>query len=100
MAMGSTPFRMLSGFNHNIRCKDKVFHIQTEDGGLESPSIVTHIYFGGVVLDAVRQEYQDLLERDDWREALQYRMKAQHLEAIRKLVSGAFDDRLAALPDK
>jgi hypothetical protein len=100
MAMGSTPFRMLSGFNHNIRYKDKVLHIQTEDGGLDSPCIVTYVYFGGEVLDAARQEYRDLLERDDWREALQYRMKAQHLEAIRKLVSGAFDDRLATLQDK
>lgn len=98
--MESTPFRMLSGFNHNIKCKGRVFHIQTEDGGLENPCIVTHVYLRGAVLDTVRQEYRDLLEKDDWRETLQSRMKAQHLEAIRGIVSGAFDDRLAAIPDK
>ena len=89
--MGTKRIRMLSGFNHNILYKGKTYHIQTEDGGRQHPQIVTHAFLGGVILDTVRQSYADLLGRADWEEAIRYRMKAQHLEEIRKLYSGAFD---------
>jgi len=89
--MGAKRFRMLSGFNHNLLYKGKTYHIQTEDGGREHPQIVTHAFLGGVILDTVRQSYGDLLGRQDWEEAIRDRMKAQHLEEIRKLFSGAFD---------
>ena len=89
--MGAKRVRMLSGFNHNIVYKGKTYHIQTEDGGREHPQIVTHAFLGGVILDTVRQSYGDLLGRPDWEEATRDRMKAQHLEEIRKLFSGTFD---------
>lgn len=90
--MGSRGHRMLSGFNHNIKYKGKTYHIQTEDGGRDNPNIVTHAFLGGVILDTVRQPYRELLGRPDWEDALRDRMKAQHLEEIRKLFSGALDD--------
>jgi hypothetical protein len=91
--MTGKPIRMLSGFNHNLRRKGKVYHIQTEDGGRENPQIVTHAFLGGVILDTVRQSYEDLLQTPDWETLLKNRMKAQHLDEIRKLFSGVFDDR-------
>ncbi|MGE5699624.1 MAG: hypothetical protein ACM31N_06120 [Deltaproteobacteria bacterium] len=91
--MKTTRVRMLSGFNHNIKHKGKTFHIQTEDGGKDNPQIVTHAFLGGIILDTVRQPYDDLLTKPDWQDALRDRMKAQHLEEIRKLFSGAFDTR-------
>ena len=91
--MGTKRVRMLSGFNHNILYKGKTYHIQTEDGGRQHPQIVTHAFLGGIILDTVRQSYADLLGRPDWEEAIRLRMKAQHLEEIRKLYSGAFDPR-------
>lgn len=81
--------RMLSGFNHNFKYNGKTFHIQTEDGGKDHPWIITHVYLGGAILDTVRTSYEDLLQRSDARELLQDRMKAQHLEEIRKLFAGA-----------
>jgi hypothetical protein len=84
---------MLSGFNHNIKHKGKTYHIQTEDGGKDNPQIVTHAFLGGIILDTVRQPYDDLLKKPDWQDELKDRMKAQHLEEIRKLFSGAFDTR-------
>ena len=83
--------RMLSGFNHNLKYKGKVYHIQTEDGGKDNPQIITHAFLGGIILDTVRQPYGDLIGEGDWQEVLRGRMKAQHLEEIRKLFSGAFD---------
>jgi hypothetical protein len=89
--MTTTRVRMLSGFNHNLKYKGKIFHIQTEDGGKDNPQIITHAFLGGVILDTVRQTYDDLLKSTGWQETLRGRMKAQHLEEIRKLFSGAFD---------
>lgn len=83
--------RMLSGFNHNLKYKGKVYHIQTEDGGKDNPQIITHAFLGGIILDTVRRPYEDLLGNPDWQEVLRGRMKAQHLEEISKLFSGAFD---------
>jgi hypothetical protein len=80
--------KMLSGFNHNIRFHGKVYHIQTEDGGKENPQIITHAFLGGVILDSVRSSYQELLLQPNWHSALKERMKAQHLEEIRRLMAG------------
>jgi hypothetical protein len=89
--MTTMRVRMLSGFNHNLKYKGKIFHIQTEDGGNDNPQILTHAFLGGVILDTVRQSYGDVLGKPGWQDALRDRMKAQHLEEIRKLFSGAFD---------
>ena len=83
------PVRMLSGFNHNIKHNGRTYHIQTEDGGRTSPHVVTHTFIGGVILDSVRSSYTDILDVPGWQERLKDRMKAQHLEEIRKLLSGA-----------
>jgi hypothetical protein len=83
--------RMLSGFNHNLRHKGLVYHIQTEDGGMDNPQILTHAFLGGIILDTVRRSYADLLDKPDWQETLRNRMKAQHMEEIRRLFAGEFD---------
>lgn len=87
--------RMLSGFNHNIKHRGRTYHIQTEDGGRNHPNIVTHAFIGGVILDTVRTSYADILDTPGWQDRLKDRMKAQHLEEIRKLLSGAIP-----LPDE
>jgi hypothetical protein len=98
--MAGMPSRMLTGFNHNIKYKGRIFHIQTEDGGRANPQIVTHVFIGGVILDTVRQEYRDLLEKSNWQELLKDRMKAQHLEEIRKVFSGTFEEGAEVPPVK
>ena len=80
--------RLMSGFNHNIKHKGRTYHIQTEEGGRTSPNIVTHVFIGGVILDTVRASYSDILDSPGWQERLKDRMKAQHLEEIRKLLAG------------
>ncbi|MGE5190849.1 MAG: hypothetical protein ACM3NF_12415 [Gemmatimonadota bacterium] len=83
--------QMLTGFNHNLRYRGKTYHVQTEDGGRDNPAIVTHTFLGGVIVDSVRKSYADIVGRDGWRDSLRDMMKAQHLEQIRRLFSGAFD---------
>lgn len=91
MEMKSPQFRMLSGFNHNLRYRGQVYHVQTEDGGLGNPTIITHVFLGGVILSTVRRSYQDLLASPNWEDSVRERMKVQHLDEIRKLMSGGFD---------
>jgi hypothetical protein len=86
--MGGPQMRMLSGFNHNIRFRGNVYHVQTEDGGKDNPQIITHAFQGGAILDSVRTSYADLIGLPSWQADLKDRMKAQHLEEIRRLMSG------------
>jgi hypothetical protein len=89
--MNAKPMKMLSGFNHNIKFRGKVYHVQTEDGGKENPQVVTHVFIGGVILDSVRQPYGDILAQPGWQAVLKERMKAQHLEEIRRLMAGEIE---------
>ena len=41
---------MVGGFNTNIRYQGQIYHVQTEDGGKDSPSIITLLYRGGAIL--------------------------------------------------
>jgi hypothetical protein len=79
---------MLSGFNHNIKFRGKTYHVQTEDGGRANPVIKTHIFLGGIILDSVQWSYEDILGQKSWQDILRSRMKAQHLDEIRRLVTG------------
>ena len=92
--MGPAQFRMLSGFNHNLKYKGKTYHVQTEDGGRGNPVIITHVFLGGVILSTVRSSYKELLTVPGWEDTVRERMKVQHLEEIRKLFSGSFDSRV------
>src|SRR5512134_3905382 len=86
--MDGPQLKMLSGFNHNIRYRGKVYHVQTEDGGKGNPQIITHAFQGGEILDSVRTSYTDLLGRPNWQAELKYRMNVLDLEDIRSLVVG------------
>jgi hypothetical protein len=41
-----------------------------------------------VILDSVSSPYEDLIGMPNWQTALRDRMKAQHLEEIRRLMAG------------
>ena len=86
--MRFTRSKMLLGFNHNIKFRGKTYHVQTEDGGRATPVIKTYVFLGGVILDSVQWPYEDILGQLPWQDILKNRMKAQHLDGIRRLLSG------------
>ena len=53
--------KMVVGFNHNIKHKGKMYHIQTEDSGLENPHIITHLFVGGNILASKKTSYADIV---------------------------------------
>lgn len=85
------------GFNNNIRAKDQVFHIQTEDSGLNNPHVITHLFAdGGRVIKSYKRIYAASIDTEaDIGAYVRQLMKAQHLEMVFALRDGRFDDILA-----
>lgn len=83
---------MVVGFNHNFRYKGAMFHVQTEDGGLKNPQIVTLLYHGGSILSSKKTSYADLCRKDNPAVLVEELMKEQHREMLRRLKDGDFDE--------
>lgn len=84
--------KILSGFNHNLKYKGKIYHIQTEDCGFSNPFILSHIFLDGMVIDTVRESYSAILsEGEEVQKKVEELMKKQHLIVIKRLISGFYD---------
>ena len=46
------------GYNHNVRFRGIVFHVQTEDSGLLNPHVFSHLFHGGVILTTRKLVYE------------------------------------------
>jgi hypothetical protein len=82
---------MLPGFNHNIKYKDRIFHIQTEDNGEDNPLIISHIFVGGNIIATRKTDYSHLLGKENLYIELKEIMERQHKELIKELITGKFD---------
>ncbi len=80
------------GFNNNIKTKGQVFHVQTEDSGLDAPHIITHLFAdGGRVVKSHKRSYAAEVGRTDVADFVRSLMKAQHMEMVLMLRDGRFD---------
>lgn len=82
---------MVRGFNHNIKHNDKVYHIQTEDSGVETPHIITLLYVGGTIITRDKTSYADIVKIDNLETVVKELMEEQHKGMLKKLISGTFD---------
>jgi hypothetical protein len=89
--MARTFDRAVNGFNHNITHRQRVFHVQTEDSGLNNPTIVTLLYVGGNILAQKKTSYAELLGAPNVAEQVRQRMEEQHKEMLRNVVAGKYD---------
>ncbi len=85
---------MVAGFNHNIRYKGELFHVQTEDSGRANPHIVTLLYRGGTIIGSAKTSYADIIKTDELELVVESIMKEQHQGMMRRLKGGEFDARL------
>jgi len=81
---------MIIGFNTDIKYRDEVFHIQTEDKGESNPTIETLVYHNGEILLSRRVSYSHLLKKTDSRKRIKTMMKTQHDQVISELKGGKF----------
>jgi hypothetical protein len=87
---------MIPGFNHSIKHRGSVYHVQTEDLGLHNPFISTHLFLGGNVLATRRTSYAELANVAGAEPRVRKLMQDQHKEMLRQLIRGAFDREGAA----
>ena len=84
---------MITGFNTDIEHDGVVYHVQTEDKGLESPLILSLVYVGGAILAAKRSRYEDLIESGSFTEdVLTKRLKRQHQLICAAINAGRIED--------
>lgn len=96
--MAKTFEKAVTGFNHNIKHKGKVYHVQTEDSGRNNPHIITHLFVGGNILASKKTSYADILNAENLSEVVRELMEEQHKEMLRNLINGVYDniDSIAA----
>lgn len=82
----------LLGYNNNVRHRGRIFHIQTEDSGLQYPRIMTHLFAdGGRIVKSTRTDYAEHIGRDDWADVVRGLMKEQHKAMFVALRCGELD---------
>lgn len=83
---------MITGFNTDIEHDGVVYHVQTEDKGLDSPIILSLVYAGGTILASKRSPYADLIAQGFSDEVLAERLKRQHRLICAAIHSGRIND--------
>ena len=85
---------MLSGFNTNFRYRGVLFHVQTEDSGLENPHVISHLFHGGNIMASEKRDYTDLVQEfagSELEDSIRKLMEGQHKSMLRQLSRGEHD---------
>ncbi len=82
---------MLTGYNTDFKFQGKVYHCQTEDGGVNSPFVTSLLYLRGAILASRKTSYADILKADCLDEVVRELMMEQHKQMIRDLMHGKLD---------
>ena len=88
----SKQSQMVLGFNHNIKHQGRIFHVQTEDSGVDNPHIITHLFVGGNILATKKTSYADIVNADNLHGIVRELMEEQHKAMLRNLVNGIYDN--------
>ena len=86
---------MLPGYNTNVSHQGYSYHIQTEDGGEDSPYITTVVYRGGAIVAQKKSNYRHLLSSENYLKELRQLIQIQHRQVMDQLMSGEFEGRPA-----
>jgi hypothetical protein len=89
---------MLTGYNTDFKFQGKVYHVQTEDGGVNSPSITSLLYQQGAILASRKTSYADIIKADCLEEVVRELMKEQHKQMIRDLMQGKLQSQAPVQP--
>ena len=70
--------KVITGFNTDIEHGGVIYHVQTEDKGVETPLILSLVYNRGTILASKRSPYNDLLQSGFNEQELAERLQKQH----------------------
>ena len=82
---------MITGFNTDVKHKNRVFHIQTEDKGDANPYVESLVYVGGEILATKKTSYAEVVKEGPDDHAIQDLMEQQHRTMIAAIQRGRFD---------
>jgi hypothetical protein len=81
------------GYNTNVRHKGKLYHIQTEDSGIDHPHVVTHLFAdGGRIVASKKTSYADRVGSEGLPDQVKKLMQAQHKAMFIALRDGIYDE--------
>ncbi len=84
---------MVTGFNTDVEFEGRVYHVQTEDKGVDNPIIETLVYRGGEILAALRSSYADLKDKGFSEAEIGNRIETQHNQVLLDVRAGKFEVR-------
>jgi hypothetical protein len=82
---------VITGFNTDVKHKNRVFHIQTEDKGDANPYVESLVYVGGEILATKKTSYAEVVKDGKDDHAIQDLMEQQHRTMIAAIQRGRFD---------
>lgn len=102
---------MITGYNTDVEHGGVVYHVQTEDKGLQTPIILSLVYTGGAILASKRSPYDDLIASGFDQKVLVERLQRQHklicaainagrIEDLKRMGEQAGTGELRGLPNK
>jgi hypothetical protein len=83
---------VITGFNTDIEHDGVIYHVQTEDKGVETPLILSLVYNRGTILASKRSPYNDLLQSGFNEQALAERLQKQHKLICAAVRAGRIED--------
>lgn len=83
---------MITGFNTDIKHNSRVYHIQTEDKGLQNPYIESLVYVGGEILASKKTSYAEQLQSGIDDKSISRLMEQQHKTIIAAIKRGRFEN--------
>jgi hypothetical protein len=83
---------VITGFNTDIEFDGVVYHVQTEDKGLDTPLILSLVYVGGAILASKRSHYHDLINAGFDPLVLTERLQRQHTLICAAVKAGRIED--------
>jgi hypothetical protein len=88
----------LVGYNTNVRHKGKLYHIQTEDSGVNHPHVITHLFAdGGRIIASRKTGYAEHVGAKDMPAIVKRLMQDQHKSMFIELRDGVYDEDGSAL---
>jgi hypothetical protein len=82
------------GYNHNIPHRGRLYHVQTEDSGIDKAHIFTHVFYDGTIIASRKTEYRDRLNEPELSPLIIGLMQESHKAIIRSLRNGEFDEKI------
>jgi hypothetical protein len=84
--------KMRTGFNTDVQHEGHVYHVQTEDCGIDNPAFESLVYIGGTIVAKKRTAYTEQLSTGATEDVIASLLKRQHQVMIAAIKAGRIED--------